>query len=133
MFHYALKNIEIEEIRKEVIIKSLKIKSTYAISSKRLLKYILNKIKKVKGNFRQKKIAKKWGFPIRHPMERMAGSGKGRFDLTPWRELEIFAKRCHRLLRRLLGTRQWQCLGREVARIVDFDDCLGDRSVVEMP
>ena len=60
MFHYALKNIEIEEIRKDVIIKSLKIKSTYAISSKRLLKYILNKIKKVKGNFRQEKIAKKW-------------------------------------------------------------------------
>jgi len=70
MFHYALKNIDIKEIRKEVIIKKLKINSIESISSKKLLNYILNKIKKVKGNFRQEKIAKKWEKLLKNKQEK---------------------------------------------------------------
>jgi len=60
MFYYALKGIAVEEIKKKVIIKSVKINSTYDVNNKRLLKYVLSKIDKVKGDFRQSVIKKRW-------------------------------------------------------------------------
>jgi len=60
MFYYARKGEKVEEIKKKVLIKNVKINSVYEISSNRLLKYILNKVEKVDGDFRQFEVKKKW-------------------------------------------------------------------------
>ncbi|MEK6872411.1 MAG: hypothetical protein AABW90_00175 [Nanoarchaeota archaeon] len=60
MFYYARKGEILEEIKKVVYIKSIKISSIYKISSKKLLKYVVNKIDKVKGDFRQEEIKENW-------------------------------------------------------------------------
>lgn len=60
MFYYALKGEKIEDVKKNVKIKDVKIRNVYKISSNKLLKLIVNKIKKVDGNFRQKEIKERW-------------------------------------------------------------------------
>jgi tRNA pseudouridine55 synthase len=60
MFHYARKGIEVEDVKKNVIIKKVKVNSIYQISNGRLLKYIVSKINKVKGDFRQRDIVNNW-------------------------------------------------------------------------
>ena len=60
MFHYARKGIEVEDVKKNVIIKKVKVNSIYQISNSRLLKYIISKINKVKGDFRQRDIVNNW-------------------------------------------------------------------------
>ena len=60
MFYYARKGQKVEDIMKKVLIKSVKVNSIYEVSSKRLLKYVLGKIGKVDGDFRQVEIKKKW-------------------------------------------------------------------------
>jgi len=60
MFAYARKGEGVEEIRKSVKINKIVVNKVYEISGSRLLKVILGKIKKVKGDFRQDKIVKKW-------------------------------------------------------------------------
>ena len=60
MFYYARKGEIIEEIKKGVYIKSIKINSIYKLSGRKLLKYVVNKIDKVKGDFRQEEIKEKW-------------------------------------------------------------------------
>jgi len=60
MFYYARKGEQVEDIRKKVFIKNVKVNSIYEIGSNRLLKYILNKIDKVDGDFRQEEIKKRW-------------------------------------------------------------------------
>jgi tRNA pseudouridine55 synthase len=60
MFHYARKGIKIEDVKKNVIIKKVKVNSIYQIGNSRLLKYIVSKINKVKGDFRQEDIVNNW-------------------------------------------------------------------------
>ncbi len=60
MFYYARKGQKVDDIMKKVLIKSVKINSIYEISVNRLLKYVLGKIGKVDGDFRQVEIKKKW-------------------------------------------------------------------------
>lgn len=60
MFYYARKGEKVEEIRKKVFIKDVKINSVYEISSNRLLKYILSKVDKVDGDFRQSEVKERW-------------------------------------------------------------------------
>lgn len=60
MFHYARKGIEIEEVKKKVLIKKVKVNSIYQITNTRLLKYIEDKIGKVNGDFRQLEILENW-------------------------------------------------------------------------
>lgn len=60
MFYYARKGEILEEIKKAVYIKSVKISSVYKISSRKLLKYVVNKTDKVKGDFRQEEIKENW-------------------------------------------------------------------------
>ncbi len=51
---------EVDIPNKVVNIKKIVIKDVYKISSKRLLKYVINKVDKVKGDFRQEEIKKRW-------------------------------------------------------------------------
>ena len=60
MFYYARKGIDVQEVKKSVIIKKIQINSIYKISNKRLLKLINNKLGKVKGDFRQSEILDSW-------------------------------------------------------------------------
>ena len=60
MFYYALKGEKIEDVKKEVNIQGIKINSIYSIGSGKLLKYVLGKIDKVDGEFRQKLVKEKW-------------------------------------------------------------------------
>ena len=60
MFYYALRGKEVEDVKKVVEIKDVRINSVYKIGSGKLLKYVLNKIDKVDGKFRQKEIKEKW-------------------------------------------------------------------------
>lgn len=60
MFYYARKGINLEDVRKNVFIKNIKINSFYKISSKKLSKYISMKINKLNGDFRQKEILDRW-------------------------------------------------------------------------
>jgi len=61
MFYYARKGIKTDEIRKKVFVKAVKINSVYEIGNNKLLKYILRKVDKVEGDFRQGEIKGKWG------------------------------------------------------------------------
>jgi len=60
MFYYALRGKEVEDVKKVVEIKDIKINSVYKIGSGKLLKYVLKKINKVSGKFRQEEIIDKW-------------------------------------------------------------------------
>ena len=60
MFHYARKGVEVEDVKKNVVIKKVKVNSIYQISSGRLLKYIIDKVGKVKGDFRQLEVIENW-------------------------------------------------------------------------
>ncbi|MFH1358826.1 MAG: hypothetical protein ABIH37_02990 [archaeon] len=60
MFYYALKGKKVKEIKKEVEIKSVKINSIYNIGSNKLLRYVVEKISKVDGKFRQDEIVDRW-------------------------------------------------------------------------
>ena len=60
MFYYARKGIELEEIKKKVLIKKIRINSLYKISNNNLYNYIYIKINKLKGDFIQKDILDKW-------------------------------------------------------------------------
>jgi len=51
---------EVEIPNKVVRINKIIIKDVYKISSKRLLKYVINKVDKVKGDFRQEEVKKRW-------------------------------------------------------------------------
>ena len=62
LFYYA-RNSRLDEIKipeKRVVIKDVKVNSVYEISSRRLLKEIKAKIGKLKGDFRQEEILRKW-------------------------------------------------------------------------
>ena len=61
MFHYARKGVEVEEVKKNVLIKKVKVNSIYQITSSRLLKYIVDKVGKVNGDFRQLEVLENWG------------------------------------------------------------------------
>lgn len=60
MFHYARKGIEVQDVKKNVEIKKVKVNSVYQITNNRLLKYIEKKIASVSGDFRQSEILKNW-------------------------------------------------------------------------
>lgn len=60
MFYYARSGKKIEDVKKVVKIKGIKIKNIYKISSEKLLKEVLRKIDLVKGDFRQEEIKKRW-------------------------------------------------------------------------
>lgn len=60
MFYYARKGELVNEVKNKVYIKGIKINYVYRINSRKLLKYILNKINKVTGDFRQEIIKDKW-------------------------------------------------------------------------
>lgn len=60
MFYYARKGIDIDEVKKNIFIKNVKINSFYKISNKKLFRYISMKINKLEGDFRQKEILDKW-------------------------------------------------------------------------
>ncbi|MBT4135455.1 hypothetical protein HOD75_03790 [archaeon] len=62
LFHYARENklSEIKIPNKKVEIKSISLNSLKSSTSQTLLKQIQTKIKKLKGNFRQKQIQTKW-------------------------------------------------------------------------
>ena len=61
MFHYARKGVEVEDVKKNVLIKKVKVNSIYQITNTRLLKYIEDKVNKVNGDFRQLDVVKNWG------------------------------------------------------------------------
>mgnify|MGYP001608922374 CR=1 FL=1 len=65
MFYYARKGIDVQEIKKNVYIKKIEINSIYKISSKKLLKFIINKINNVNGDFRQSEILDNWNNILR--------------------------------------------------------------------
>jgi len=69
MFHYARKGIETEEVRKNVFIKKIKVNSIYQITSGRLLKYIMDKVGKVNGDFRQLEVLKNWSKLLKGEMD----------------------------------------------------------------
>jgi len=60
LFSYAREGIEVEIPTREVLIKSLKFLKIKKINNKSLLENIEKRIKKVKGDFRQKEILKLW-------------------------------------------------------------------------
>lgn len=60
MFYYARKGIKTDEIRKKVFIKTVRVNSIYEIGNNKLLRYILRKVDKVGGDFRQEEIKEKW-------------------------------------------------------------------------
>ena len=66
MFHYARKGIDVEDVKKKVLIKKVKVNSIYQITNTRLLKYIEDKVNKVNGDFRQLEILKNWGKLLRN-------------------------------------------------------------------
>lgn len=60
MFYYARKGMQVQEVKKKVVIKKIEINSIYKISSKKLLRKINDKLSKVRGDFRQSEILDKW-------------------------------------------------------------------------
>jgi tRNA pseudouridine55 synthase len=60
MFHYARKGIDVDEVKKNVLIKKIKVNSIYQITNTRLLKYIRDKVGKVNGDFRQEEVLENW-------------------------------------------------------------------------
>lgn len=60
MFYYARKGIDVQEIKKNVLIKKIEINFIYKISNKKLLKIIINKMNNVNGDFRQPDILDNW-------------------------------------------------------------------------
>ena len=66
MFEYSRENIKIEAPEREVNVKSLKLIKMRIIKSKKLLENIKKRIKKVKGDFRQKEIIKLWQKNLNH-------------------------------------------------------------------
>jgi tRNA pseudouridine55 synthase len=60
LFSYARGEKEVEVPEREIYIKELKFLKVKKIQSKKLLKSIIERIKKVKGDFRQKEILKLW-------------------------------------------------------------------------
>ncbi len=60
LFAYARAGEEVEVPEREVFVKSLKFLNIKTINSKKLLENIQKRIKKVKGDFRQKEIVKIW-------------------------------------------------------------------------
>ena len=60
MFYYARKGLDVQEIKKNVLIKKIEINFIYKISNKKLLKIIINKMNNVNGDFRQPDILDNW-------------------------------------------------------------------------
>lgn len=60
LFEYSRENLEVEAPEREVEVKTLKLLKMRTVSSKKLLENIEKRIKKVKGDFRQKEIVKLW-------------------------------------------------------------------------
>lgn len=60
MFYYARKGMQVQEVKKKVVIKKIEINSIYKISNKKLLKQINDKLSKVRGDFRQSEILDNW-------------------------------------------------------------------------
>jgi tRNA pseudouridine55 synthase len=60
LFSYAREGVEVEVPTREVLIKSFKFLKVRKISNENLLKNIEKRVKKVKGDFRQKEILKLW-------------------------------------------------------------------------
>ncbi len=71
LFHYARKNQLPKPLpRKTVTIKNIKINSFNTITSQQLLNQITKKISSVEGDFRQKKILKKWNTLLKNKKEK---------------------------------------------------------------
>ena len=60
LFTYARSGEEVEIPKREIIIKKLELEKISKIDNKKLLKNIEKRIKRVKGDFRQKEILKIW-------------------------------------------------------------------------
>ncbi len=60
MFHYARKGVDVEDVKKNVEIRKVKVNEIYQMTNKRLLRYIVDKVGKVKGDFRQEETLKNW-------------------------------------------------------------------------
>jgi tRNA pseudouridine(55) synthase len=60
LFSYAREKKKVEIPRRKIFIKKLKLEKVKEINNKKLLENIQKRIKKVKGDFRQKEILKKW-------------------------------------------------------------------------
>lgn len=66
MFEYSRNDIAVEAPEREVNVKSLKLIKMRIIKSKKLLENIEKRIRKVKGDFRQKEIIKLWQKNLNH-------------------------------------------------------------------
>ncbi len=60
LFTYARKGEEVEIPKREILIKKLELEKISKINNKKLFKNIEKRIKRVKGDFRQKEIIKIW-------------------------------------------------------------------------
>lgn len=74
LFTYARNNIEVELPEKEVIIKKLTFKKFEKLNNKKILSNIEKRVKKVKGDFRQKEIIKIWKEKLKNKNTYFVGS-----------------------------------------------------------
>jgi len=74
LFSYARDNIKVEIPEKEVTIKKLSIEKLERMNNTKLLKNIEKRIKKVKGDFRQKEILKIWKEKLKSKNKYFIGS-----------------------------------------------------------
>lgn len=78
LFKYARENQDVEVPTREVHVASLKLEKVNTINKEKLLQNIKTRVKKVKGDFRQKEILKIW-------QKNLAGKNKDKFLLASFK------------------------------------------------